>query len=70
MLNLVVNYTHHGLQGRIMMELSTSCGHHDGIVTRLWAVDGPWVVVVSHATSRQRGVLPLTASRDGIVVQS
>jgi hypothetical protein len=52
------------------MRSSASYGCRDGIVTRLRAVDGPWVVVVSRAASRQCGVLPPTVSRDGIVGRS
>jgi hypothetical protein len=68
--NLVVDAAHHCLQGRIMMKSSASCDCHDWIMMRLWAVDGPWVMVVSRAASRQRGVLPVASICDGIVVRS
>jgi hypothetical protein len=49
--NLVTDAAHHSLQGDIMMKSSASCGRRDWIVTRLQAVDGPWVVVVSRAAT-------------------
>jgi hypothetical protein len=39
-------------------------------MTRHWATDGPWVMVMSCAASRQCKVLPVASVCDGVVIGS
>jgi hypothetical protein len=39
-------------------------------MTRHWAADGPWVMVMSCAASRQCEVLPVASVHDGVMIGS
>jgi hypothetical protein len=45
-------------------------GRCDGIMMGRWVTDGPGVVVMSRAASRQCGVLSVASIHDGIIVRS